>query len=96
MSGPERQDDGENLGTSPVFDWRTWQTWEMFLGSYIGLGLGIGVTFIAAQVLVHKLLHLEDANIKELLIDEEIRMILDKHMDNAYNEIIRLLNHKIS
>ncbi len=38
----------------------------------------------------------EDASIKELLIDEEIRMILDKHMDKAYEEIIRLLNHKIS
>ena len=38
----------------------------------------------------------EDANIRELIIDEEIRMILDKHMDNAYEEIIRLLNHKIS
>ena len=38
----------------------------------------------------------EDANIRELIIDEEIRMILDKHMDDAYEEIIRLLNHKIS
>lgn len=38
----------------------------------------------------------EDANIQELIIDEEIRMILDKHMDKAYEEIIRLLNHKIS
>ena len=38
----------------------------------------------------------QDTSIKELLIDEEIRMILDKHMDNAYAEIIRLLNHKIS
>jgi len=37
-----------------------------------------------------------DASLQELLIDEEIRMILDKHMDNAYEEIIRLLNHKIS
>lgn len=37
-----------------------------------------------------------DANIRELIIDEEIRMILDKHMDNAYEEIILLLNHKIS
>ncbi len=38
----------------------------------------------------------EDASLQELLIDEEIRMILDKHMDRAYEEIIRLLNHKIS
>lgn len=38
----------------------------------------------------------EDASVKELLIDEEIRMILDKHMDKAYDEIIRLLNNKIS
>ena len=37
-----------------------------------------------------------DTSVQELLIDEEIRMILDKHMDNAYEEIIRLLNHKIS
>ncbi|MDJ0880437.1 MAG: hypothetical protein QNJ56_02205 [Gammaproteobacteria bacterium] len=37
-----------------------------------------------------------DASLQELLIDEEIRMILDKHMDRAYEEIIRLLNHKIS
>jgi hypothetical protein len=36
-----------------------------------------------------------DANLKELIIDEEIRMILDKHMDNAYDEIIRLLNRRI-
>jgi hypothetical protein len=38
----------------------------------------------------------DDASVKELLIDEEIRLILDKHMDHAYEEIIRLLNHKIS
>jgi len=37
----------------------------------------------------------DDANLKELIIDEEIRMILDKHMDNAYDEIIRLLNRRI-
>ena len=39
---------------------------------------------------------IEHASVKELLIDEEIRIILDKHMDKAYEEIIRLLNHKIS
>ena len=38
----------------------------------------------------------DNVSIQELLIDEEIRMILDKHMDNAYEEIIRLLSHKIS
>lgn len=38
----------------------------------------------------------DDASVRELIIDEEIRMILDKHMDNAYEEIIRLLNHRIS
>ncbi len=38
----------------------------------------------------------EVQSIQELLIDEEIRMILDKHMDKAYEEIIRLLNHKLS
>ena len=38
----------------------------------------------------------DDASLRELIIDEEIRMILDKHMDKAYEEIIRLLNHKIS
>lgn len=38
----------------------------------------------------------EDASVTELIIDEEIRMILDKHMDNAYEEIIRLLNHRIT
>ena len=38
----------------------------------------------------------DDASVRELLIDEEIRMILDKHMDKAYDEIIRLLNNKIS
>lgn len=38
----------------------------------------------------------QDTSIKELIIDEEIRMILDKHMDRAYEEIIRLLSHKIS
>jgi hypothetical protein len=38
----------------------------------------------------------DDASVRELLIDEEIRMILDKHMDKAYDEIVRLLNHKIS
>ncbi len=37
-----------------------------------------------------------DASLRELIIDEEIRMILDKHMDKAYEEIIRLLSHKIS
>lgn len=38
----------------------------------------------------------DDASVRELIIDEEIRMILDKHMDKAYEEIIRLLNHRIS
>ena len=39
---------------------------------------------------------IDDASVRELIIDEEIRMILDKHMDEAYQEIIRLLNHRIS
>ena len=38
----------------------------------------------------------DDPSLRELIIDEEIRMILDKHMDKAYEEIVRLLNHKIS
>ncbi len=38
----------------------------------------------------------EDTSIRELIIDEEIRMILDKHMDNAYEEIIHLLKNKIA
>ncbi len=38
----------------------------------------------------------KDPSVQELIIDEEIRMILDKHMDKAYAEIIRLLNNKIS
>lgn len=37
-----------------------------------------------------------DPSVQELLIDEEIRQILDKHMDKAYEEIIRLLNNRIS
>ena len=43
--------------------------------------------------------HNEDADyhsVQELLIEEEIRLILDKHMDQAYEEIIRLINHRIS
>lgn len=39
---------------------------------------------------------LDEPSVKELIIDEEIRLILDKHMDKAYEEIIRLLNHKIT
>ncbi len=35
-------------------------------------------------------------SVQELLIEEEIRLILDKHMDHAYEEIIRLINHRIS
>ena len=35
-------------------------------------------------------------NVQELLIDEEIRMILERHMDKAYQEIIKLISHKIS
>ncbi len=35
-------------------------------------------------------------SVQELLIEEEIRLILDKHMDQAYEEIIRLINHRIS
>ena len=49
------------------------------------------------QPIAHKIDELEeDASLKELIIDEEIRMILDRHMDKAYEEIIRLLSHKIS
>ena len=40
---------------------------------------------------------LEQVNsIHELLIDEEIRQILDRHMDEAYEEIIRLVNHRLT
>ena len=35
-------------------------------------------------------------SIQELLIEEEIRIILDKHMDHAYEEIIHLINHKLA
>jgi hypothetical protein len=39
----------------------------------------------------------EDFNsVQELLIEEEVRMILDKHMENAYEEIIRLIHHHIT
>lgn len=37
-----------------------------------------------------------ETNSRELIIDEEIRTILDKHMDLAYEEIIRLLHQKTS
>jgi hypothetical protein len=41
--------------------------------------------------------HIEDyGSVQELLIEEEIRLILDKHMEAAYEEIIRLINHKLS
>ncbi len=41
--------------------------------------------------------HLEDfSSIQELMIEEEIRMILDKHMENAYEEIIRLVHHRLN
>lgn len=41
--------------------------------------------------------HIEDyTSLQELLIEEEIRMVLDKHMDAAYEEIVRLINHKLS
>jgi hypothetical protein len=40
--------------------------------------------------------HLEDfSSIQELLIEEEVRMILDKHMEKAYEEIIRLIHHQL-
>jgi hypothetical protein len=35
-------------------------------------------------------------SVQELLIEEEVRMILDKHMENAYEEIIRLVHHHIT
>lgn len=38
----------------------------------------------------------KEPTVQELIIDEEIRIILNKHMDKAYAEIIRLLNLKIS
>ncbi len=34
-------------------------------------------------------------DIQELLIDEEIRSILDRHIDAAYRDILQLINHKI-
>lgn len=36
------------------------------------------------------------SSIQELMIEEEIRMILDKHMENAYEEIIRLVQHRLN
>ncbi len=40
--------------------------------------------------------HLDDfSSVQELLIEEEVRMILDKHMENAYEEIIRLIHHHL-
>ncbi len=36
-----------------------------------------------------------EPDVRELLVDEEIRQILDRHMDNAYREIIALLSHKL-
>jgi hypothetical protein len=40
--------------------------------------------------------NMEDfSSLQELLIEEEVRMILDKHMENAYEEIIRLIHHHI-
>jgi hypothetical protein len=32
--------------------------------------------------------------VKELLVEEEIRMILERHMDNAYQDILKLISHK--
>jgi len=37
----------------------------------------------------------EDTSLKELIVDEEIRLILDRHMEAAYEEILQLLRHKI-
>jgi hypothetical protein len=36
------------------------------------------------------------SSIQELLIEEEVRMILDKHMENAYEEIIRLIHNRLN
>ncbi len=36
-----------------------------------------------------------EPDVQELLIDEEIRTILDRHMDAAYREILQLISHKI-
>ncbi len=37
----------------------------------------------------------EDSSIGELIVEEEIRLILDKHMEAAYEEILQLIQHKI-
>ena len=37
----------------------------------------------------------EDTSISELIVEEEIRLILDKHMEAAYEEILQLIRHKI-
>ncbi len=37
----------------------------------------------------------EDTSISELIVEEEIRLILDKHMEAAYEEILQLIQHKI-
>ena len=37
----------------------------------------------------------EDSSIRELIVEEEIRLILDKHMEAAYEEILQLIHRKI-
>ncbi len=37
----------------------------------------------------------EESSIRELIVEEEIRLILDKHMEAAYEEILQLIHRKI-
>jgi len=37
----------------------------------------------------------EDSSLQELIVEEQIRLILDKHMEAAYEEILQLIQHKI-
>lgn len=37
----------------------------------------------------------EDTSLQELIVEEQIRLILDKHMEAAYEEILQLIQHKI-
>ncbi len=36
-----------------------------------------------------------DSSLRELIVEEQIRLILDKHMEAAYEEILQLIQHKI-
>ena len=54
------------------------------------------ITQNSLNELKEELLNEKDPTVEESNIDEEIRMILDKHMDKAYRKIIRLIKQKYS